>query len=310
MQGRLVAEEIRVAADETDSLLFSLPIALLLDRENVYVLDSQEGEVRVFSRDGRFRRTLGRKGQGPGEMESPGDMDIEGKRIFIADRGNRRVVILDLEGRAAGGFKVRFFPDQILALRAESGESGEIRIVVSHLPGRGGGRERMLHCFTTEGEIIWEAFDSYFSGDPIYDTFRNLHELKKNAEGRFFIICKCNDRTIYEWGREGGLEKKTKLDDAYRLRKLTVSTKRGRKELLGIHWNCDYAAGKFYLLAPEHTEEKDLGPGSRIAIIDEEGELEGWIDLPEKMIRIAVDGDRVYGIDRDYRLRLFQVEAK
>ena len=41
---------------------------------DIYLLDQQLTEVKVFSRAGDYLRTIGREGEGPGEFRRPGDM--------------------------------------------------------------------------------------------------------------------------------------------------------------------------------------------------------------------------------------------
>jgi hypothetical protein len=41
------------------------------DAGAIYVLDQQNAHINVFDASGRSLRTIGRKGQGPGELESP-----------------------------------------------------------------------------------------------------------------------------------------------------------------------------------------------------------------------------------------------
>lgn len=53
-----------------------------------------------FSKDGKLIKTIAKKGRGTGELMGPHNLafDSEG-RLFIADRGNNRIVIMDQEGR-------------------------------------------------------------------------------------------------------------------------------------------------------------------------------------------------------------------
>ena len=41
------------------------------DAGTMYVLDEQASDVKVFDASGKYLRTIGRKGQGPGELEFP-----------------------------------------------------------------------------------------------------------------------------------------------------------------------------------------------------------------------------------------------
>jgi len=56
--------------------------------------------IMKFSKDGKLIKIIGRKGRGAGELMGPHNLafDTEG-RLFVADRGNNRIQILDQDGR-------------------------------------------------------------------------------------------------------------------------------------------------------------------------------------------------------------------
>ncbi|HKA43319.1 MAG TPA: peptidyl-alpha-hydroxyglycine alpha-amidating lyase family protein [Burkholderiales bacterium] len=56
--------------------------------------------ISKFTKDGKFIRSFGKLGAGPVEFRTPHDitMDAQG-RLYVADRGNNRLQILDQEGR-------------------------------------------------------------------------------------------------------------------------------------------------------------------------------------------------------------------
>ena len=55
--------------------------------------------VSKFTRDGKFIKSFGKLGSGPVEFRTPHDMAMDGEgRIYVADRGNHRVQILDQNG--------------------------------------------------------------------------------------------------------------------------------------------------------------------------------------------------------------------
>lgn len=57
------------------------------------------GRISKFTKDGKFVKSFGRWGSVPGEFKTPHDiaMDSQG-RLFVADRGNMRIQILDQDG--------------------------------------------------------------------------------------------------------------------------------------------------------------------------------------------------------------------
>jgi sugar lactone lactonase YvrE len=53
-----------------------------------------------FSKDGKLIKTIAKKGRGTGELMGPHNLAFDSQgRLFIADRGNNRIVIMDQEGR-------------------------------------------------------------------------------------------------------------------------------------------------------------------------------------------------------------------
>ena len=62
--------------------------------------------ISKFTKDGKFIKSFGKLGSGPGEFRGPHDlaMDAQG-RIFVADRGNMRIQIFDQEGKYLGEWK-------------------------------------------------------------------------------------------------------------------------------------------------------------------------------------------------------------
>ena len=178
---RHAAGDVKLDFRTDDDAVFSRPVSISHDRDAVYVIDAEENEVRVFSKKGTFIRAFGRKGQGPGEYDSPADLDVSGDRIYVTDRFNKRVQVLDRQGGYLGGFRVPFTPDQICVL------SGG-RIILSHLPLGVEGPEPMVHGFSEKGDLLWEQADSYYSGERVYDTFRNFVVMVKGDRDDVLVV--------------------------------------------------------------------------------------------------------------------------
>ncbi len=71
------------------------------DRDgNVYVADSCNHRVQVFSPEGRLLRMHGRPGQGPGEFSYPYDVRVDGLGYqYVCEFGNSRVQVIDDKDR-------------------------------------------------------------------------------------------------------------------------------------------------------------------------------------------------------------------
>lgn len=94
---------------EGDSILVR-PIEFQLDDYgNIYILDWREVGIKVFDSTGHFLRTVGRKGQGPGEFGVPAYFQIVGDKIYLLDSRNRKFSLLNLEGKYLQGFPLEGF---------------------------------------------------------------------------------------------------------------------------------------------------------------------------------------------------------
>jgi hypothetical protein len=72
---------------------------------NIYLLDSQLSEVKVFSPEGEFLKTLSREGDGPGEVRNPNDMIfMPDGTLGLVQQFPGKIVQVDLDGNPAGDF--------------------------------------------------------------------------------------------------------------------------------------------------------------------------------------------------------------
>ena len=81
---------------------------------DVYVAESHTdvedpnlvGRISVFDRTGKFLRTIGKTGTGPGEFRTPHAIVFDSQgRLIVADRHNHRIQILTKEGKYVGEYK-------------------------------------------------------------------------------------------------------------------------------------------------------------------------------------------------------------
>ncbi len=95
---RLSIELVRTIGDvdtDDENLAFNSPIDMAVDDAgSVYILDNGNQRIQVFGPDGRYVRTIGRKGQGPGEFSSPNSIDIDGEgRLYVLDDRQKRIQV-------------------------------------------------------------------------------------------------------------------------------------------------------------------------------------------------------------------------
>ena len=69
------------------------------DSGNVYAIEGVDACVRVFDKDGLFLRTIGRKGQGPGEFQMPLFVQVTAAgEVFVGDYSGAQAVYFSRSG--------------------------------------------------------------------------------------------------------------------------------------------------------------------------------------------------------------------
>ena len=83
----------------TDSSVFEITDLEIHDG-NLFVVDSKANVIKVFDGRGRFIRTIGREGKGPGEFEDPFALAFGNEELYVVDLGaGKRFAAFDREGR-------------------------------------------------------------------------------------------------------------------------------------------------------------------------------------------------------------------
>jgi hypothetical protein len=146
---RLVLTETRRVGSMDGPDAFGRVMDATLDRSGrLLVADDLNHRIAVFGRDGRFVASVGRKGRGPGEFESPWLVVTDARdSIFVWDMGLSRISVFGPDLRFRRSFptvpqwsisSIRFLPDGRLLVAAYGrNEPGTL-----HILSRTGQRQR------------------------------------------------------------------------------------------------------------------------------------------------------------------------
>jgi len=83
---------------------FNMPSAVAIaPNGDVFIADGHGGDsnnrIVKFTKDGKFIKTWGKKGTGPGEFDLPHCLTFDSRgRLFVGDRNNNRIQIFDQDG--------------------------------------------------------------------------------------------------------------------------------------------------------------------------------------------------------------------
>jgi hypothetical protein len=102
---------------------------------NIYFCDFRANNIKKFDPAGKFLKTIGRKGQGPGDFNMPFLLAVTTDRLFVWDMGNRRLCSLTLDGDFIKSMPMQFsqgmptkmeaLPDRNILIGMEKANRGE-----------------------------------------------------------------------------------------------------------------------------------------------------------------------------------------
>ena len=167
-------EQLLIGDDEEapSEYLFYYPQIVRTDSQgNIYVKDARSADVRIFDANGRYVTTVGKRGEGPGELREVFGMHVDGDdRIIVADRMNRRLTIFTDMGRSFTTKSLEedgrtIMPDPILSLDS----SFVLKYVKLVANPEGSPRsikdDRVLHTHDTD----FNRLETFAQLDDIYD---------------------------------------------------------------------------------------------------------------------------------------------
>ena len=97
----LLEEELSLGnAEGEEEYMLSIPASIAVDdEENIYVLDIKESHIKVFDKKGVYQKTIGRRGQGPGELQGPLSIQITAENeLWVNNLLSSRILYFSQEG--------------------------------------------------------------------------------------------------------------------------------------------------------------------------------------------------------------------
>jgi hypothetical protein len=203
---------------EDDEEIFGVITDILADADgNIYMLDAQLNEIKVYSEDGEYLRTIGREGEGPGEFRGAFSMFlVPGGNIGVLQTFPSKIVVLTPDGEPAGeypipepegeGFRVLLqaeYAGDNLALTYmfnQPSESGFTQNNILALVDSKGEKETRLHSQSSSMEVA-----NALISEKEWDSFRN--RWTASPDGRAFSAVNFGEYAINVWAADGKLDR-------------------------------------------------------------------------------------------------------
>ncbi len=220
----------RIGGDTDDEdEFFGLIVAIDTDAEgNVYVLDLQLAEVKIYSPDGEFIRSIGREGEGPGEFRFPSGLAFLGDgNIGVVQTAPGRIVLLTPDGEPAGDLPVPSIEGGGSAiLRTGRSAGGELYLLLQINEFGEGKLDQTLRVVRVDdtGEIAVDFtgskrtfdFASAMIDEKVFDGFENRWAL--GHDGRVFTNEAWGDYEITIYAADGTKQRVVKREYPHRER--------------------------------------------------------------------------------------------
>ena len=202
--------------------LFGMVQQILVDEEhNTYLLDQQLHEIKVFDAKGEYLRTIGRKGEGPGEFNNPNAMFfLPGSRIGVSQMMPGRIAVLDEQGQGLDDYPIPGEGGFVLVAQVESAAdrvvmqetvgsftSGKVKNINRLLALDGSGKELLSYGEEVKEMDVSGGRMRINMGD---ETF--AREWAVGPQGRVFAVNERTDYKIQVYGLDGRIERTIERD--------------------------------------------------------------------------------------------------
>ncbi|UCH83637.1 MAG: 6-bladed beta-propeller [Candidatus Latescibacterota bacterium] len=212
---------------------------------NIYLLDSQLNQVKVFDPDGGFVRDIGREGEGPGEFRGPTSMFFtRDGNVAVLQLAPGKIVLLTPEGEPAGEHPLPVREDGGMIILVGGNYRGGNFVLAGAANAFSEGRfdqERYLASVAPDGketaryhsETRTIDFASPVLDDKVWDTFDRRWTI--GTDGRVYACTSYDDYRIQIWKPDGTPDRI--IERAYDHQKRTAEEKKIVEDLMGLFAN-------------------------------------------------------------------------
>jgi hypothetical protein len=210
-------EEAWRIGGEDDEEIFGVITDIIADDEGIYLLDAQRNEIKVYSADGEYLRTIGREGEGPGEFRGAFSMlQLPGGNIGVLQAFPSKIVVLTPQGDPAGEFPLPEAPDggpRVLFAAGYAGENLALIYGINRPSEAGFTQTRVLALVDGKGqkEIRLHSQDATVpaANALIAEEKWDVFPIRRSSSsgGRAFSAVNFGEYSINVWDSEGRLDR-------------------------------------------------------------------------------------------------------
>ena len=318
---------------EDENQFFKYPMDIVIGKDGlVYICDFDNHRIQVFDEKGIYKRTIGRRGQGPADLMNPNRlaMDIHGN-LIVADQANYRIQILTPYGKYITDFKV--LDGWIMGLQASSKKDE----IIIRIPKKTFSSQKLFFIYDQNGKPVREIGQYVHKAkalaqsesvlftidrfDFIYTVFSATPYLLKysyNGELLMFMTYEMPYETpIASWDyfkriiniKGKAIERASyslSVDDPGRIFIVSQKRRKTKKESnsSGLNTVKRRSGGEVLIKRPVvATEKTDL---LRLLVFNSNGKIIAAIDLDVYCDHIYTHGNRLFIIDSFKAMKIYE----
>lgn len=276
------AERISLTSRFVNKNLF-LPIKIIVYEGYIYLFDKADQSLKVFIRDGKLIRTIGKKGEGPGELRNATDFWVNNDKIYILD-SHKIEIFSKKNGKNLSSKRLRTSSSMKFCIDQDS-------YYIFSIAFREG--DKLIKRYLDKGEL--EYVSSFLdcaplekSGDlaPIYKNFGSLACL----DGKVYFAYLLSNK-ILEFSKNGKLLNQFKVPiRTLDIKKLKIKRQGSQMRLdlnRGVNLELRRVDGDLYLLS---NDEK----GDSLIFKLENSEFKEKYRIKEKIGSFDISGNEIW----------------
>ncbi len=134
--------------DARGDAVLKQPAAAAVGNDLVFISDSANNRVAMFSLDGKYRGSFGASGSGPGELREPQGVAFYDGVVYVADNGNDRIQLYGDNGVFIATLEINSAPEN------EAAKKKELPYQLKRPRGIGIDHAGHIHVFDAESSMI------------------------------------------------------------------------------------------------------------------------------------------------------------
>ncbi|MFC1564879.1 6-bladed beta-propeller [candidate division KSB1 bacterium] len=191
---------------EDENQQFFIPGDFTVDNNgNIYILDTGNQRVQVFSLQGKFLQTIGREGQGPGEFMNPASLEIFEDRLYVHEDSRKKIQVLSLKGDYIDEFKVDAWYNNFRMLDTDNLVFSKLRGVSKRDTGNdpdNKAAESLIHLMNVSDNTVRKVGEPFKYGEITANILNNAAVFTVDKEKNIYIAFE-NENSIQKYDNSG-----------------------------------------------------------------------------------------------------------